>query len=101
MTTSFAFTFPTHHKGPPLATITWLIQILRKQGIPVTYIQTDKGGELGRSSDFLKLLTHHNCIYLGTGRSGSLLNGLVEQPNRTIADSVRAKLTNAGLEDKF
>ena len=29
------------------------------------------------------------------------MNGLVEQPNRTIADVVRAKLTNAGLHDKF
>ena len=101
MTTRFAFTCPTRNRRPPLATITWLIQILRKQGFPVTYIQIDEGGELGRSSDFLKLLTHHNCIYLGTDRSGSLLNGLVEQPNRTNANSVRAKLTNAGLEDTF
>ena len=80
MKTRFAFAFPTRHKRPPLATITWLIQILRKQGFPVTYVQTDEGGELGRSTDFLKLLTYHNCIYLGTGHSGSTLNGLVERP---------------------
>ena len=101
MTTRFTFTFPTRHKRPPLPTITWLINILRKQGFPVTYIQIDEGGELGRSSDFLKLLTHHSCIFLGTGKSRSLLNGLVERPNRTIADAVRAKLTNSGLNDTF
>ena len=101
MTTRFSFTFPTRHKCPPLATIIWLIEILRNQGFPVTYIQTDEGGELGQSSDFLKILTDKNCIFLGTGRSGSSLNGLVEQPNRTIAEAVRAKLTNSDLPDEF
>ena len=67
----------------------------------MAYIQTDEGGELGRSSDFLRLLTQQNCIYLGTGRSGSSLNGLVKRPNRTIAEAVRAKLTNSGLGDEF
>ena len=38
---------------------------------------------------------------MGTGRSGSSFNGLVERPNRTIANAVRAKLLNAGLSDKF
>ena len=101
LATRFSFVFPTRHKRPPLATISWLIMTLRKQGFDVTYIQTDEGGELGRSSDFLKLLTKHNCIYLGTGRSGSSLNGLVERPNRTIAEAVRAKLTNSGMKDEF
>ena len=68
MKTRFSFAFPTRHKRPPLATIDWLIQILRKQGFKVTYIQTDEGGELGRSNDFLKLLTNKACIYLGTGK---------------------------------
>ena len=101
MTTRFSFVFPTCHERPPLATISWLILTLQKQGFDVTYIQTDEGGELGRSTDFLKLLTKNNCIYLGTGRSGSSLNGLVKHPNRTIAEAVRAKLTNSGLNDKF
>ena len=101
MTTRFSFTFPTRNKRPPLATISWLIGILRKQGFSITYIQTNEGGELGQSVDFLKLLTTEKCIFLGTGRSGSSLNDIVEQPNRTIADAVRAKLTNSGLGDEF
>ena len=38
---------------------------------------------------------------MGTGKSGSSLNEIVQRPNRTIANSVRAKLLNAGLSDKF
>ena len=99
--TRYSFVFPTRHKRPPLATIKWFINTLRRQGYPVLYIQTDEGGELGRSTDFLQLLTQSDCIYMGTGRSGSSFNGLVERPNRTIANSVRAKLLNAGLSDQF
>ena len=99
--TRYSFVFPTRNKRPPLATIRWFITTLRRQGFSVLYIQTDECGELGRSTDFLQLLTASECIYMGTGRSGSSFNGLVERPNRTIANSVRAKLLNAGLPDKF
>ena len=101
MKTRFSFTFLTRHKRPPLATITWFITTLRRQGYPIIYIQTDEGGKLGRSTDFLKVLTKHECIYLGTGKTGSSLNGMIVRPNRTIANSVRAKLLNAGLSDEF
>ena len=101
LSTRYSFVFPTRNKRPPLDTIRWFIKTLRRQGFPVLYIQTDEGGELGRSSDFLQLLTDSECIYMGTGRSGSSFNGLVERPNRTIANSVRAKLLNASLPDEF
>ena len=42
-----------------------------------------------------------NCIFCGTGKSGSALNGRVERPNRTIAEAVQAKLYNCGLDDIF
>ncbi len=99
--TRYSFAFPTRNKRPPLATIKWFINTLRRQGYPVLYIQTDEGGELGRSTDFLKLLTDNDCVYIGTGKSGSSLNGIVERPNRTIANSVRAKLLSTNLDDKF
>ena len=88
--TRYSFTFPTQNKCPPLATIMWFIKTLCCQGYPVLYIQTDEGGELGRSTDFLKLLTNNNCIYIGTGKSCSSLNGIIERPNCTMANSVRA-----------
>ena len=78
MKTRYSFIFPTRNKRPPLSTINWFIQTLRCQSYPVLYIQTDEGGELGRSTDFLSLLTKHNCIYMGPGKSGSSLNGIVE-----------------------
>ena len=80
LSTRYSFVFPTRNKRPPLATIQWFIKTLRRQGFPVLYIQTDEGGELGRSTDFLQLLTDSECIYMGTGRSGSSFNGLVERP---------------------
>ena len=101
LVTRYTFTFPTRHKRPPLSTISWFIRTLRRQGYKALYIQTDEGGKLGQSSDFLHLLSELECIYLGTGRSGSSLNGIIERPNRTLANSVRAKLLNAGLPDKF
>ena len=99
--THYSFVFPTRNKRPPLTTIQWFNKTLRRQGYPVPYVQTDEGGELGQSTDFLQILTESECIYMGTGRSSSAFNGLVERPNRTIANSVRAKLLNGGLSDKF
>ena len=61
----------------------------------------DEGGGLGRSTDFLQLLTKYDCIYMGTGKSGSYLNSIVKQHTGTKANSVRGKLRNAGLSDKF
>ena len=57
MTTRFSFTFPTRHKRPPLATISWLIKVLRRQGFPVTYKQTKvvSSGEVAISSSYLPL----------------------------------------------
>ena len=54
ISTRFSFAFPTRSKRPPLATIQWLIKVLQQQGFKVLYIQSDEGGELGRSTDFLK-----------------------------------------------
>ena len=101
LATHYSFVFPTRNKRPPLTTIQWFNKTLRRQGYPVPYVQTDEGGELGQSTDFLQILTESECIYMGTGRSSSAFNGLVERPNRTIANSVRAKLLNGGLTDKF
>lgn len=38
---------------------------------------------------------------MGTGKAGISLNSIIERPNRTIANSVHAKLLNAVLSDKF
>ena len=101
LATQYSFVLPTRNKRPPLATIQWFIKTLPRQGFPVLYVQTDEGGKLGRTADSPPFLTDSECIYMGTCRSGSAFNGLVERPNRTIANSVWAKLLNAGLSDKF
>ena len=77
METRYSFLFPTRHKYPPLATITWFIRTLHRQGYPVLYIQTDEGGELGQSTDFLQLLMKHDCVFMGTGKSGSSMNTIL------------------------
>jgi len=59
--TRYSFTFPTCNKGLSLATIAWFINKLRKQGFSVLYLQSDEGGKLGHNTDFIHLLTKHDC----------------------------------------
>ena len=37
----------------------------------IIHIQIDEGVKLGWSTDFLKLLIDHDCIYMGIGKPGS------------------------------
>ena len=49
----------------------------------------------------MKVVTSLDIILIGTGRDASNLNGMVERPNRTIANVTRAKLRNANLDGTF
>lgn len=83
--TRFSFAFPTHHKCPLLVTVTWLINFFPEDKDLVFRISNfDEGGELGRMRNCLHIIAMHLCVFLRTGKSSSLLNGMVENPNSTI-----------------
>ena len=100
--TRYCFTLPTCNKTPNSCYHFPVHSNPCHQEFPVLYIQTDnKGGEMGHTTDFLKRLTVHKCIYLGTGCTGSSLNSKVECPNCNITNGVRGKSLKSGLSDEF
>ena len=55
-------------------------------------IQVDEYGELVRSSESMKTCHNMNIIVQTTGWNASSLNGKIESPNNTFANTTRALL---------
>ena len=66
-TTSYPFSFPGRNKLPPLDIITFVIEVLQKQGKQVNYTCYDEGGEFARSSEVNCLLITKHIIIHSTG----------------------------------
>ena len=99
--TGYSYRFLTRSKRPPCDLIKWLIHVLRKQNRPINFIRFDEGGELARSTEINQVLLDHDIVMQTTGGYASHLNGRTERGHRTDADSVRAMLFAAGLENKY
>jgi hypothetical protein len=62
----------------------------------------DEDGALARSSEFTDFLLLPHITLDTTGGCNSWLNGLIERPNRTIANKARALLINSNhTSDKW
>ena len=58
----------------------------------VVIIRVDEDGALSRSSDFTKTCHNMNIIVQTKGGYASSLNGKIESPNKTLANTTRALL---------
>ena len=98
---NYSFVFPTRSKRPPLDIITWLIEVMKRQGFIVLIIRFDEGGELARSTEVCSLLTKLNIVMESTGGYSSDLLGKDERQHRTLGEMVRTMLYSANLSSKF
>ena len=60
----------------------------------VAFIRVDEDGKLARSSEFMKKCHNMNIIVKNTGGDASSINGKIEIPNNTLANTTRFFLLN-------
>jgi hypothetical protein len=93
--------FCTVHKKPPIHVLRWFFANLRREKRTLASIRVDEDGALTESSAFAIFLRDEEHLnFETTGGSASFLNGKVERPNRTLAESTSCMLLNAGYPSK-
>ncbi|CAI7778136.1 unnamed protein product [Closterium sp. NIES-54] len=78
----------------------WLLMVERQQGCLIKSICTDRGGEF-LSKDFSLWLKKNGIRHSLTMPYFPAMNGIAEQANRTITETSRGLLIEAGLPDYF
>ncbi|CAI7771268.1 unnamed protein product [Closterium sp. NIES-53] len=78
----------------------WLPMVERQQDRLVKAIRTDRGGEF-LSKEFGLWLKKNGIRYSLTMPYSSAMNGIAERANRTITETARGLLIEAGLPDYF
>ena len=103
--TRYIWVFLSESKHPPVATVD---KFLTKFGIPQDkrdnlnlVVRTDQGGELSGNERFQNILSLHGYALETTAAGSSSQNGLAEQLNETIGNTLRAMLLGSGLPDKY
>ena len=92
--------FLCKNKYPPLKTVKlFLDKHGQKSGTRI--VHTDQGGELAKSKLMQDTITAAGYSLEITGSDNSSQNGAVERPHRTLANMMRAALTNSGLPAKY
>lgn len=72
------FGFPSRSKRPPVDTLRWIVNVLRKQGKPFKVLRSDEGGESAHSADFMRACEDLGLIVETTGGCESTVNGTAE-----------------------
>jgi deoxyuridine 5'-triphosphate nucleotidohydrolase len=98
--TRYQWTFTTDSKSPPVETIRKLLMKFRSTN-PHRTVRVDQGGELGRSKEFLTMISECDFVLETTGSDASSQNGMAERPNRTYGQMMRCILHAAGLGPEF
>ena len=98
--TRYQWTFTTDNKRPPVETIRKLLMKFKSNN-PHRTVRVDQGGELGRSQEFLKMISDCEFALETTGSDASSQNGMAERPNRTYGQMMRCILHAAGLGPEF
>ncbi|CAI7859395.1 unnamed protein product [Closterium sp. NIES-53] len=78
----------------------WLPMVERQQDRLVKAIRTDRGGEFLRK-EFSLLLKKNGIRHSLNMPYSSAMNGIAERANRTITETARGLLIEAGLPDNF
>ncbi|CAI7881463.1 unnamed protein product [Closterium sp. NIES-53] len=78
----------------------WLLMVKRQKDRLVKSIRTDRGGEF-LSKDFGLWLKKNGMRHSLTMPYSPAMNGIAERANRTITETVRGLLIEAGLPDYF
>ncbi|CAI7851681.1 unnamed protein product [Closterium sp. NIES-54] len=78
----------------------WLPMVERQQDRLVKAIRTDRGGEF-LSKEFLLWLKKNGIRHSLTMPYSAAMNGITERANRTITETARGLLIEAGLPDYF
>ena len=101
-TARYQWRFPCKNKRPPIVLVICFVRTLRVQGYNVSQIRVDEGGELARSTCFMKSCKKVlNIVVETTGGYNSTNNGKVKASHRPAKRTVRMMLMTAGLPDSF
>ena len=98
--TRLQWAFTTDNKRPPLEIIKNVLNKFKSTN-PHRTVRVDQGGELGRSDEFLKIVTECGYLVETTGSDVSSQNGMAERPNRTYGQMMRCILHASGLGPEF
>ncbi|GFH45233.1 hypothetical protein CTEN210_01707 [Chaetoceros tenuissimus] len=96
----YKWIFTTKTKDPPLKQVETLLKMLKSKR-DYKYVMTDQGGELGRSSDFAKIVQKAGYVLKVTGADDSKMNGIVERPHQDLANMMRTMLYSANLGPEY
>lgn len=93
--------FLTKSKSPPIQFCQQFLQQNKCRFSTRKIIRSDQGGELYRSTAFQEMTNQEGFILQPTATDASFQNGLAERPNRTLAETMRCLLHNAGLGPQY
>ena len=82
----------SREKHLPLEILKNIVTTSRNWYKKVSFIQVDEYGELVIYSEFIRTFHNMNIIVQTTDRNVSSLNGKIETPNKTLANTTRALL---------
>ena len=98
--TRYVWAFPTASKVPPIELARGVMRQFTTKYAGST-VRCDRGGELGRSGAFAKMVQEEGYILQTTGSYSSAQNGMDEKPNQDLVQIVRSLLHGAGLGSEY
>ena len=98
--TRYIWAFPTSSKVPPVELARGVMRQFKQKHAGST-VRCDRGGELGRSGAFAKMIQEEGYLLQTTGSYSSAQNGMAEKPNQDLVQIVRSLLHGAGLGSEY
>ena len=98
--TRYQWLFLTKSKEPQIEIVRRILNKFKSTN-PNRQVRVDQGGELGRSNAFKDVIAECDFELELTGSDNSRQNGLVERPNRNLAEAMRCILHASDLGPEF